>query len=93
MKNSFQPLLIGLFMITVILFGVMTIAQKRGPPHKFYPCSVKYQSKNGDCTKDDCKAECTRKKNGIGSCIGPPGRRWCACVYQKQKNNKCYPNT
>ncbi|KAH0887169.1 hypothetical protein HID58_063265, partial [Brassica napus] len=69
-----------LIQITMSTLGVMTIAQKRGPPHKFYPCSVKYQSKNGDCTKDDCKAECTRKKNGIGSCIGPPGRRWCACV-------------
>ena len=69
----------------------MTIAQKGGPPHKLLPCTIEYKLKNGDCTKDDCKAECTRKRNGIGECIGPQGGRTCLCMYQKHKNNMCYP--
>ncbi|CAN6844368.1 unnamed protein product, partial [Brassica oleracea] len=37
MKNDFQPSLIGLFIVTVLLFGVMTTARRPG-----YPCQHIY---------------------------------------------------
>ncbi|CAN6844388.1 unnamed protein product [Brassica oleracea] len=87
MKNDFQPSLIGLSMVTVLLFGAMTIAQKGGPPP---PCALIYRPKNGKCNRDICQAECTRERNGTGTCMGPQLAD-CACIYQRHKNNKCLP--
>ncbi|WZZ55581.1 hypothetical protein YC2023_055688 [Brassica napus] len=89
MKNAFQPSLIGLIMLTVTLLvtGATTIGQK-GVPH---PCFEDYKQKNGKCNKEDCIAECARKRNGIGSCGGMMGFERCFCFYQKNKKNSCLP--
>ncbi|KAJ4903889.1 Pentatricopeptide repeat-containing protein [Raphanus sativus] len=55
MKNSFQPSLIGIIMVTVLLFGVIAIAQKRGPPRKEPPCKEDYFKRNGSCNMEDCR--------------------------------------
>ncbi|WZZ55580.1 hypothetical protein YC2023_055687 [Brassica napus] len=67
----------------------MTIAQKGGPPDKLPPyCLEEYREKIGNCNKDDCKAECTRKRNGHGLCAGALEQESCICTYQpKNKRN------
>ena len=69
----------------------MTIAQKGGPPDKLPPyCLEEYREKIGNCNKDDCKAECTRKRNGHGLCAGALEQESCICTYQpKNKRNPC----
>ncbi|CAN7023339.1 unnamed protein product [Brassica rapa subsp. trilocularis] len=71
-------------MVTVLLFGVMTIAQK-GISSR-YSCALMHKPKNG-CNRDICQAECTKERNGTAACIYPE----CGCFYQRNKNNKCLP--
>nr|BAU79459.1 small cystein-rich protein [Brassica rapa] len=88
MKNSFQPSIIGFFMVTVLLFGVMTTAQAQ--VHRF-PCEHIYRPKNGKCNTTICSAECTKERGrlGIGRCMDPQNEM-CACMhYQRHRKNEC----
>ncbi|CAN6835635.1 unnamed protein product [Brassica oleracea] len=79
MKNDFQPSLIGLFIVTVLLFGVMTTARRPG-----YPCQHIYRPKNGKCSSTIiCQAECTKERNGIGRCF-PKHVILCACMHRQR---------
>ncbi|KAF8077542.1 hypothetical protein N665_1029s0002 [Sinapis alba] len=83
MKNAFQPSLIGLMMITVLMFGVMTIAQKRGPRRTVGPCM-------DNCNTGKCKAECPKKKDGAVICMDHG--TFCGCFfYPDIKGGKCRP--
>ncbi|CAN7062744.1 unnamed protein product [Brassica rapa subsp. trilocularis] len=86
MKNSFQPSIIGFFMVTVLLFGVMTTAQGQG-----FPCRHIYRPKNGKCNPTICQSECIKERGrlGIASCGGPQ-KGMCACMhYQRHRKNEC----
>ncbi|WZZ07552.1 hypothetical protein YC2023_093473 [Brassica napus] len=82
MKNAFQPPLIGRVMLTILLFGVMTIALERGPPSKPKTCYDIYPIKTGECDITQCRTECTKKRKGDGFCTKQSqGKSDCRCLY------------
>ncbi|CAG7896443.1 unnamed protein product [Brassica rapa] len=82
MKNAFQPPLIGRVMLTILLFGVMTIAQKRGPPSKPKTCIDMYPINKGECDITQCRTECIKKRKGDSFCTKQStGKSDCVCLY------------
>lgn len=65
----------------------MTIAQNNGLSA---PCRQALGMKNGKCDLAECRAECTRRRNGDGYCILGPNP-YCRCGYQLNKRNSCLP--
>ncbi|KAL0745506.1 hypothetical protein Bca101_080694 [Brassica carinata] len=98
MKNAFQPSRLAMF--TILLFGVMTMAQKEKPKEKplVSPCTEVYLRGpgRGKCDATSCKSECARKRKGIGLCYNneitdPTTQVFCRCMYLKNKMNTCVP--
>ncbi|CAN7062522.1 unnamed protein product [Brassica rapa subsp. trilocularis] len=88
MKNSFQPSIIGFFMVTVLLFGVMTTAQAQA---QIFPCQHIYRAKNGKCNMTICHSKCIKERGklGIGGCVDPPNVM-CVCMHhQRHRKNEC----
>ncbi|KAF8095491.1 hypothetical protein N665_0331s0011 [Sinapis alba] len=80
MKKAFQPSLIGFIMLTILLFGVMTIAQKGGPIPKPKKCYDMFKNASGKCEITQCKAECASKKKGKDAhCRAKVND--CVCIY------------
>nr|VDD10792.1 unnamed protein product [Brassica oleracea] len=84
MKVAFKHRFSGFVILTVLLLGETTIAQKGKGVNQ---CNETLQNKKGTCDANQCKAACTKKhKVGQGMCTNGEdnnkGKIICICHYQ-----------
>ncbi|CAF2116806.1 hypothetical protein Bca4012_097304 [Brassica carinata] len=80
MKVAFKPWFIGFLMLTILLLGEITIAQKRKSKET---CRQNLENKDRTCEPKSCEAECVRRhKPGTGHCGQGTGKiPICICFY------------
>ncbi|CAN6886767.1 unnamed protein product [Brassica oleracea] len=83
MKIAFKHWFIGFVILTILLFGETTVAQKG----KGNQCNETLQNKSGTCDANKCQAACVKRhKPGHGMCTNGEdnnkGKVICICHYQ-----------
>nr|VDD46402.1 unnamed protein product [Brassica oleracea] len=84
MKVAFKHWFIGFVILTILLFGETTIAQKGKGVNQ---CNETLTNKKGTCDANQCKAACAKRhKTGHGICTtgedNNKGKVICTCHYQ-----------
>ncbi|CAN6893323.1 unnamed protein product [Brassica oleracea] len=84
MKVAFKHWFIGFVILTILLFGETTIAQKGKGVNQ---CNETLTNKKGTCDANQCKAACAKRhKTAHGICTtsedNNKGKVICTCHYQ-----------